>query len=245
MDCGLVLDAILLGGEEYLGPGIIRERGERETTFSHRQEEEGYGGGGGGGEAKEKVFHLLSKFHLDTQELGTKVWKRYEKIYEGRKIRKELHASINREKTALVFAISTVLNEEKIPRPISHIANVCELPPHHLRRVLKIKDVLNLGKSVSADFLDGYASDYVNAVCAHLEIPFSVGQQAERILDRREIKWAFYGHRPHLLAAAVIESVLRTRGERSRIKDLCGELDCGENSVKRIMAKIPVNLCYE
>jgi hypothetical protein len=129
--------------------------------------------------------------------------------------------------------------------PISHIASICELPPQHLRRVLKIKNVLNLGKNISLDFLDGEAADYVNTDCAHLEIPFSVAQQAERILDRREIKWAFFGHRPHLLAAAVIETVLRTRGERSRIKDLCGELECGESSVKRIMAKIPVNLCYE
>jgi transcription initiation factor TFIIIB Brf1 subunit/transcription initiation factor TFIIB len=248
MDCGVVLDENLLGGEEYLGPGIIRERGGGKETLCHRStaaKREEWEGGERGWTGKEKIFHILSKFHLDTQEVGEKVWDKYEKIYEGRRRRNELHGSENREKVALVFAISTVLNEERIPRPIAHIADLCGLPSHHLRRVLKIRDSLNLGKGVTSDYSDGRAEDYVNAVCAHLGISFSVGQQAERMLDRREIKWALFGHRPHLLAASVIECVLRARGKKSRITDLCRELKCGESSVKRIMAKIPPNLCHE
>jgi len=240
-----------------LGPGILRGREERKRAFCYEERgEEEEGGEGEEGEkgppakrcyeeGEEKVLHILSKFHLDTDEVGRKVWEKYERIYENRKRRNEIHASENREKVALVYAICTVLNKERIPRPIGHIADLCGLSRHHLRRVLKIRETLNLGKEVLEDYSDGRAEDYVNAVCAHLGIPFSVGQQAERMLERREIKWALFGHRPHLLAAAVIDSVLKARGGKSRIADLCRELNCGENSVKRIMRKIPSKLCYE
>ena len=207
------------------------------------------GGGGGGGQrrwrqrGKETVLHLLSQFNLDSDQVGQKAWEKFEKIYERRRREKKLQGSENREKVALVFAIATTLNEEKIPRPISHIANVCGLPARHLGRVLKINETLKLEER--ACFSDAQPGDYVNALCAHLQIPFSVGQQSERMLEREEIKWRLFGHRPQHLAAAAVEKVLRVRGMPSRLKDLCRELACGEGSVSQILSKIPSRLCLE
>ena len=263
MDCGLVLEALLgLGGDETVGPGVIWEGGEEERRRRRRRRNAwtiGRGGGGGqeveeereegGGvvgwrrRGKDTILHLLSQFNLDSDQVGQKAWEKFEKIYERRRREKKLQGSGNREKVALVFAIATTLNEEKIPRPISHIANVCGLPPHHLRRVLKINKTLKLEKK--ACFSDAHPRDYVSALCAYLQIPFSVGQQSERMLDREEIKWGLFGHRPQHLAAAVVEKVLIARGMSSRLKDLCRELACGEGSVNQILMKIPSHLCTE
>jgi transcription initiation factor TFIIIB Brf1 subunit/transcription initiation factor TFIIB len=184
----------------------------------------------------------LSQFHLDTDWVGNKAWEKYSRIYEKRRRNKSLHGSENREKAALVFAIASTLNEEKIPRPIGQIASVCGFPRRHMRRLLKIEKTLRLEEGERETFPSPDPVDYVNALCVYLDIPFSVGLQAERILENEELKWALYGHRPQHFAAAAIEGVLKARGFPSKQRELSRELGCGISSIKRLVQKIPRRL---
>ena len=261
MGCGLVLDAVLGGGDG--GPGVIRRTKdrsrdkEREERRGEEEEEEEAAAGEAGlwpifpvgtrkeeeenwkRRGRERIFEILTQFHLDTEAVGEKVWRKYSRLYEKRRREKSLHGSENREKAALVFAIASTLNEERIPRPVGQIASVCGFPRRHLRRLLKIEKTLQLEKGRRVEFASANAVDYVNALCAHLDIPFSVGLQAERILEDEDLKWALFGHRPQHFAAAAIEGVLKARGMPSKQKELCRELGCGKTSIKRLVQKIP------
>jgi hypothetical protein len=77
MDCGVVLDENLLGGEEYLGPGIIRERGGGKETLCHRstaaKREEWEGGERGEDRKRENFSHLIQIPFGHTRSRGESV----------------------------------------------------------------------------------------------------------------------------------------------------------------------------
>ena len=243
------------------GPGVVRTRGElpeppQPAAMPPRSAMTNFLPPPPSESGRDKVLHLLSKLQLDTEEMGDKVWRRYEELYEGRRRRGEVRGSENREKVALAYSIMSVLNDEGAPRPFAHIADLCQLPRSHRRRVLHVEKTLRLSgrergrgrgrtrtRTRQLDDDTEAAPDFVNSLCAQMGIPFSVSQQAERVLHNESVKWGLFGHRPQHLAAAAIEKVLLSRGMPSRERDLAREIGCASIAVRRLASKIPPELC--
>ena len=190
-----------------------------------------------------KIYQILGVFHLDNEYITTRVFNRVFKIYFSRVQQNLLHPTLRREKIALTFSIACVLNEESIPRPISFIANVCGLPLDQRKNLLNVQRELQL--DFPAKFIDAQPEDFVNGLCVHFELPFSVGQQAERILSRREIKYGLFGHKPHYLAVAAITKVMVLRNMKCPFTKLCKEIECRETTIRKIIDKIPDEMCFE
>jgi transcription initiation factor TFIIIB Brf1 subunit/transcription initiation factor TFIIB len=191
----------------------------------------------------DKILRLLGVFHLDNEYIATRVFNRVFKVYFSRVQQKLLQPTLRRERIAMAFSIASVLNEEAVPRPLSFIANVCGLPPDERKCLLNVQRVLRL--DFPASFTDARPEDFVSGLCLHFELPFSIGQQAERILSRSEIKYGLFGHKPHHLALAAIVKVIGMRNLKCSFNHLCTEIECHEATIKRIMKKIPDHMCFE
>ena len=201
---------------------------------------------------REKILHLLSQFHLDNQFVSERVVSRYYKLYEHRRRQKMLQGSSNREKVALVFSICSVLHEEGIPRPVKQVAEVCGLPRSHCGRILKVRQELKLeevdgkkGQKKAPEYKEAQPEDYISTLCLHLNVPFSVAQQAERMVQTNEVRWKLYGRKPQHLAGAAVEKVLLARGFPSMATIISRELGCSPTSVRKTANHIPNKLCWE
>lgn len=240
LSCGQVLSPFI--GGRGGRPGRIRDRRRRECWSVGVEEEEGGGEREQWGEMERKkqwLFHLLSKFFLDNNDIGEKVWEKFYECYEGRRRRKEIRSSQTNEQLAMAHSIHSVLVQEQIPRPVKYIADLCGIPSNHQKKLLKIGQVLQT-KDV---YLEVNADDYVHTLCLHLHIPFAIALQAERVLQREEVKYGLYGRRPQYLAAAAVERVLEVRGYPSRLKDLCKTMECSQSNVRCISRMIDPKYC--
>ena len=191
----------------------------------------------------DKIQSVLSLFYLDSELFVTRIFNLLDKIYFQQVQKKSIPPSRSREKVALVYCILRVLNEEGAPRPMEFIANACLLPPSQRKRVLKMERELRLEGKM--EFIDAAPGDFVSSICAHLNISFSVSQQAELVLSRDCVRWGLYGHKPHYLAVAAIARVMQSRNMTDRVNELCEVVGCLRTTIQHIMSKIPVHICME
>lgn len=265
MECGLVLETLVGDGRRVGGgggPGFVHHR-LGGSVSDERGEDVGT-------EAtccptsslwstdciRERVAHLLAHFHLDNQYVVERVAQHYYELYERRKRRKLVVGSANRDRVAMVYSIVKVLHQEGMPRPVRQVAAVCGMPRAQLSKILrvqrelKVSDVEKRGERrgsrvLKDEYTEAKAEDYVNTLCLHLNIPFAVGQQAERILQTDSVRWRLYGRKPQHLAGAALEKVLLSKGMPSQVDNISRELDCNPNSVRKMIHLIPTNLCWQ
>ena len=191
---------------------------------------------------KKWVYHLLSKLFLDNKNVGEKVWKRFFTCYEERRRKREIRYSSKNKALAIAYSIHSVLCEEKISRPVKYILTLCGVPSNQEKNLLHVGRELGLNKK-KVLYTDVLPEDLVHTACLHLEIPFAVAQQAERVLQNDIIKYGLYGRKPQCITAAVIEKVLQTKMLPSQIKALSEIMNCTIGTIKHIMKFIPLKLC--
>lgn len=192
---------------------------------------------------REEIVNLLAHVHLDNEYLLERVCELYRKIYGGRSQRRGFRKSERKERVATAFAICNTLRREKMPRPVEHVTSLCGLTkwqpllniPHHLS--LSEDELRGLSRD---DYELRYSSpeEYVEVICAVMEIPFKTRQDAKRLA--REVEWALYGRQPTVITAAVIQSVMARKGASSDAlrKTLCDNLDCTQKAVDAALAKM-------
>ena len=170
------------------------------------------------------------------------MWETFNECYEARRKKGEIRGTRSKENLALAHAIHLVLSKEKIPRPIKYIASLCQVPTSDYKKLLNIADCLSINGKREV-YQESPPEDYVHTLCQYLQIPFSVAQQSERVLQRDEIKFGMCGRRPQNLAAAAVVRVMQVRGLPSRLLDICEAMDTSQGQISQIAYRISSEFC--
>lgn len=164
----------------------------------------------------------------------------YDKIYASRRNSLGFRKSEYTQKVAIAFAITNTLIRNNMPRPIDYILTVCELesrrPLLHLKEYLHLseKELEHLRKE-DYELQDDNPEDYVDIVCAHLNIPFHVASKACALIA--SVRWHVSDRSPTVLVAAAIQAVLTEEQgvvPAETLASVCALLDVKQRSVTEV-----------
>lgn len=257
LDCGLVLDAPLLGAGPgpawWSQPGPVRLRGEpppaeppRHETFhgpsssaaaplgeGEEEEERGWRGG---------VLDALDRLGLDgNSELAAAACGTYARIYARRPARAGFRKTGAKQRIALAFAVSNALTRGGAPRPIDDVLAACGAEGEGRRPLLNLPRYLDLGREERSrlrredyELEEPDPADYADLVCANLGIPFHV---ASRVRDEtRTARRRLRGRQPLVILASVILRVLAAKQGAEVEGQLCQIARCRPRSVRSALA---------
>ena len=225
MQCGLVLERLLGGGS---GLETFRGRGPecQPTPDDSRDDDDALA-----------IADLLHFFGVEgngeAEEIAHRIFAR---IYAKREERVGFRKTREKRNIALAFALANALTESGSPRPLDDIAVACGVSCRKvlldLPRYLNFSpDELLYLKVDEYELQDPRPSDYVDVLCANLGIPFAVASQVREEIESDQV---LCGRQPLVICAAVLERVLRARGQLvdgQRKKAICALARCQPRSV--------------
>lgn len=239
MECGLVLEQLYGGGgggERWRG-GVSSYATPPKTLNPWE-----------GGKEKEEitleyVFVLLGTFHMDTDDTAYRVWELFKKIYKSRQERLGFRKTTFKAKVAVAFCLCNTLAHEHSPRPIESITTLIGLDS--VKPLLDIPKSLNLSpceleslRKHEYELIDPSPQEYIDTICAHLNISFSIAGQIRQKVE--QVEWLLYGKQPTVIAAAGMQSFLSATGhlEGNMAKDICALLGCQQKAVNAALSRI-------
>lgn len=165
----------------------------------------------------------------------------YIKIYYGRTRKPGFKKSAFKNKIAKAFAIVNTLNVEHCPRPMLSICKLCDLesakPLFNIVKALNIDESeLSCLKSQDYRLVNPSPKDYIDVVCAYLNVSFKHASEAYQIAQ--SIEWKLHGRYPTVLAAACIQYVFDMRKINVEKHLICEMLDCQQRAVNSALEYI-------
>ena len=239
-ECGLIMDRII----GYSNEGRQRYRFNDSDIIN---QEELYERNIGGGENAilyrkyELLNNYLAVLHLDNEHVLNRVSENYEKIFGSRT---NFKYSTTKRDIAIAFSIANTLNRLSIPRPVGHIAQLCNVDVGLLLNIPKNLNFtkIDFEKLKESDYvLDDISPTYfIDTVCAYLGIKFNLA--SEMITKAEEVEWKFEGRQAHGVAAAIIVYTLRknkkSKKENDLLNEVCDALGCLPRTVNDIIKHI-------
>lgn len=192
---------------------------------------------------RNEVKDLLSFFHLeDNEEAVNRIVDLFVMLKEKKQCQKlskiffsDFRFANSTDKAILGFCVVRVLNELKIPRPLSSIVMVCQLKSS--KQILKIADLLSL----NIEFDEVGPEGHVDILCAILAIPFICGKLARQLIEDGHLRWKLYGMRPHHIAGAAIfvvsSKMEKTCNNVTLLSAISDVLTCTVQCLKRVIKK--------
>lgn len=245
LECGVVLEQCIGQG----GPGVYRKRME---DSRRTREEDGAmlecleDMEASFSVAEERVRDVLQVLHMDNEEMVQRCVENFNRLYWWRKQRVGFRRSVYKENVALATAIWKQMIRQRMPRPISHLANLCGLDrPGPL---LKAGKILNFNAKEEMELKGWYEyeeappQDYLWTLCAYMSLPFWLPACAAQLATAHEVEERLSGVNPVHLAAGCLVSVgakFQAYANLTRVHAVCETLGCSIKPVRKVIQKMP------
>ena len=177
-----------------------------------------------------EIRDVLAQLGLENEQIACGAEHNFKRIYGDRASGKGLRKTEVKEKAAIAFSVANTLIREGVPRPLEDVAAASGFEGGQ-RPLLDIVKYIPISKEERKKLKEWEftisdetgPSDYVDVVCANLNIPFKTATQVHNLISDCDLD--ITGKNPLIVLAALLIQVLEDeRGGEEVPPELVGKI---------------------